>query len=215
MADSGTASLVDVKPSLLTLSGRGSIVWFFALVLLSSSPAIANNEEPAPSNNRHTVSLDYNSWFQELLIQGPSSNYQTQGLLYGLGVNYHYSAYYSRMGWGLETGFIQGYGVAGRSSSTTEYYANRVPLQIFRLGGRIFSRLNAKFDLGATVSFMLGSQVWPRDKGFAVEANIKQAIGILIDSKWMISDRWEMIQGIGTYSGSRSIAWRLGACYAF
>jgi hypothetical protein len=188
------------------------------LVLISFSHSWAGDESsvtPAPTMHRQSVSLDYNSWFQELLIRNSSNSYTTQGLLYGMGINFHYSVTYSKMGWGLETGLIQGFGVAGRSSSTSEYYANRVPLQIFRVGGRIFGRLNSRFDIGATVSYMLGSQVWPHDKGFSVQTNAQQAIGVLVDSRWMITDKWDVIQGIGTYSGSRSIAWRLGACYVF
>lgn len=184
-------------------------------LLLAAVCNVRADDNSSKTLHRSTLSLDYNSWFQQLLIKSSARSYQTQGLLYGLGINYHYSAYYSKMGWGLEAGYIQGFGVAGKSSSTTDYYANRVPLQIFRLGGRIFSRLNSKFDIGATVSYMFGSQVWPVDKGFGVETNIGQAISFLLDSHWMITDKWELIQGFGTLSGSQSIAWRLGACYLF
>ncbi|MBX9766149.1 MAG: hypothetical protein K2X47_02670 [Bdellovibrionales bacterium] len=194
---------------------RHVVIALFSFVLLSATFEVCADEGAPKTVQRSLVSLDYNSWFQELLIKSSSRSYETQGLLYGLGINYHYSVYYSKMGWGLEGGYIQGFGVAGKSSSTTDYYANRVPLQIFRLGGRIFSRLNSKFDLGATVSYMFGAQVWPYDKGFGVETKIGQAISLLVDSHWMITDKWELIQGVGTYSGSRSIAWRLGACYLF
>ncbi len=164
--------------------------------------------------NRQGIILDYNSWFENIRIQG-GTPYETKALLYGIGVSYEYNLLRLTWGWGLGGGLIHGYAVSGDSSDTSSYYAKRVPLEIGRFNGRIFRRVSPRFDLGLLTSVLYTLTNFPASNGLTVEKSGSVMMGAFLDTRWRLDGRWELIQAFGTFNRGPSLAWRLGAIYIF
>lgn len=197
---------------------RRKVILFFLLFGFETQaqnppkPQIAAKKPSTAS--RKSVVVDYNSWFETIRIKGPTT-YETKALLYGLGASYEYALFHSSWGWASSLGIIQGSAVAGDVSETSSYYARRVPLNIFRFGGRLFQRVNPRFDLGVTTSVLFTLTPWPIDRNFSVEASNGLMIGGFVEGRWRLDRQWELLQSFGTYSRGPSLAWRLGASYSF
>ncbi len=183
----------------------------------SAPPATVTLKQPVTtdrSTTRRGLILDYNSWFENIRIQG-GTPFETKALLYGIGLSYEFNLLKVTWGWGLGGGLIHGYAVSGDSSDPTSYYAKRVPLEIGRLNGRIFRRVSPRFDLGFLTSVLYTLTNWPTSNGFTVEKSGSVMMGAFLDTRWRLDGHWELIQALGTYNRGPSLAWRLGSTYSF
>ena len=182
-----------------------------------TTPAMTT-AKPTPksdrSASRNGLVLDYNSWFENIRILG-GTPYETKALLYGIGLSYEYNLLRTSWGWGIGGGIIHGYAVSGDSSDTTSYYAKRVPLEIGRVSGRIFHRVNPRFDIGLLSSLLYTLTNWPESYGLTVEKPGSVMMGAFLDTRWRLDGHWELIQALGTFNRGPSLAWRLGTTYTF
>lgn len=197
------------------------MIRFFLFLACFWSVAWAQEERETTSKAnvktvyRKSVSLDYNSWFESLKVQSGGSTYQTKALLYGAGLSYEYSIYKSDWGWGFLVGIMQGYGIAGSSSDTSSYYAKRVSLNLIRFGGRVFTRVGPRLDIGVAGIVNYRSTPWPIANGWEVKTGTNPLIGAFLDTRWRVNLRWDILQSLGAYNQDSSLAWRVGASYTF
>ncbi len=183
----------------------------------TTTPALTT-VKPAAKNDRSAsrkgLVLDYNSWFENIRVQG-GTPYETKALLYGIGLSYEYNLLRASWGWGIGGGLIHGYAVSGDSSDSTSYYAKRVPLEIGRVSARIFRRVNPRFDMGLLTNVLYTLTNWPESNGLTVEKPGSVMMGAFLDTRWRLDGHWELIQALGTFNRGPSLAWRLGTTYTF
>lgn len=208
---------------ILCLAIFNKILLLISLSLVAST-SYAESPSDAPLISKTEITkrwtkvswaVDYNSWFENILVKNSTSSYETQAMLYGIGVSVELNQYFPTWGWGVSGGILQGFAVVGDSSSSTNYYARRVTLNSLRGTGRLIYRVNPRLDLGLGLAILSKTQSWPTDKGFTVDSNSLLVFGYFLDSRWRVDKNWELLQAIGTYSKSSSAAWRLGASYTY
>lgn len=182
-------------------------------------PVLSSVEKMAASSTTSEkqigISFDYNSWFENIQIQNGGTSHQTAAMMYGVGISYEYSVYQLNWGYGAHAGYVQAYGVSGNSGDPTQYYAYRVPVSVFRGGGRLFYRLSEHFDLGLTLQAQMNKASWPTFNGMTVESDSKLSTAAFLDSRWRLNSKWDLLQSVGFYSKGSSGMWRIGGVYIF
>lgn len=187
---------------------------FFLIAITSSSWAQKSSTSEKSFKPKQAVGLDYNSWFEMLTLSDSAGNKSSTKAIYnGVGVSYDYTSYQSDSGFGYNVGYVQGFGVAGNASETGTYYQKRAPWSAFRGGGRYFSRINRRIDLGIALTALFRQNKWGEDSGFSPEASPNPITGLFIDTRWRLNYKLEVLQAIGTFGKDTGMVWRLGVNY--
>jgi len=180
----------------------------------SSSSRANTSKTSTKSKTKMAVGLDYNSWFEILKLKdssGTSSDMKAQ--YYGIGINYDHTVYEKTWGYGFLGGYAQGYGLAGQSSSSGTYYEKRVPWTAYRVGARIFTRMNTRLDMGLALLTQFRKTSWKTENGFEPSTVANPLSGFFIETRWRLNYKLELVQSFGQYSKDSSMVWRIGMNY--
>lgn len=157
--------------------------------------------------------VDYNSWFESLNFKSSDSTSSTKSQYYGFGLNYDLTFYEKDWGYGFLFGYAQGFAVAGQSGDSSSYYQKRAAWTALLGGGRIFTRVNSRFDLGLNVLTQLRQTGWKSSGGFDPITPTNPLTGFFAEARWRINYRYEIVQSFGQFTKDNSMAWRVGANY--
>lgn len=162
---------------------------------------------------KKTLLMDYHSWFENLNYT-PSGSVQMElkTVNYGFGVAYDISRYLTDWGWGLQGGLGQGFAVGKAGSSS--YLQKRVSWTYLRAAGRVFTRLNKRFDLGLSLMMMSRNISWPQAGG-VVEAGPNPFFSLSVEMRWRLTREWEIVQALGNSTKNAGASLRVGAGYTF
>ena len=173
------------------------------------------NAKSSPLNIpiKKTLVLDYHSWFENLnFLESAGAVSNVVSVLYGFSLNYDITKYYEKWGLGGHLGYGQGYAVGDGETST--YLQKRVPWNYLRFGGRVFSRLNGRTDMGLSLLMMKKSMSWP-ESGGTVQPGPTPAFSLFLEIRWRMTKQWEMIQALGNSTKNAGANLRFGFGYTF
>lgn len=186
---------------------------FWSLNAGAEGPEVRAQSKPRSPNFKHSLFMEYHSWFENLTYR-PNSGGETdvKTLNYGFAVLWDVTQYLKSWGWGMQAGLGQGYGFG--ESDSVGYTANRIPWTYLRAGGRVFIRLNPRLDLGASLVGWSRKASWPEDSGKLLPGP-NPFFSFAADLRWRLSRRWEILQSLGNTSKNSGSSLRFGLGYTF
>ncbi|WP_413290795.1 hypothetical protein [Bdellovibrio sp. HCB337] len=161
------------------------------------------------------ITVDYDSWFEELTVTNTSGGMQSsQALYYGFGLGLEKNWYHGSWGWGLGGGVLGGSAVGGDKSGSLTYFQARVPWYAARFTPRVFYRWTGRTDLGLDISTFYKQSKWNTlNDTVTVTSGSEMITGAFLDLRVRFNPKLEMIQSFGTVYKNESIYWRLGLAY--
>lgn len=177
-----------------------------------SQGAVKN--QPAPKSAwKHTLLMDYHSWFENLTYRNSSNQeYGLEAVYYGFALSWDMTQYHKEWGWGVQGGLGQGYAVGEGEQNT--YREKRVKWTYLRGGGRVFKRLNGRMDLGLALLALNQSLSWPGSSGQVVKGP-NPFISLFLEMRWRFNRQWEMVQAMGNSTKNAGANMRIGFGYTF
>lgn len=173
-------------------------------------------DERPKFKNRKAWTVDYNTWYEMLIIKDKTtSTYgESKSHYFGVGFYYDYTVYEEKFGYAGSIGFITGNAQAG-TINTGEYYERRVSWMGYRAGGRLFVRANNRIDIGPSLIIQYKDTKWPEESNYKVMSQANPQYFMYIDTRWRISYPLELIQSFGAHTRQYALVWRLGINYTF
>jgi hypothetical protein len=161
------------------------------------------------------VSVDYNSWFEKLIVAPVSgAKQESQALYYGYGLNFEKNWYQPTWGWGIGGGLMTGRAIGGDKSGVQTYFEPRVAWYAVRAVPRIFYRWNPQADFGMDLVGMYKQAKWPDASGdLIVKSGSDILAGVFFDVRVRFNLKMEAIQSVGVLYKDESTYWRLGLGY--
>jgi hypothetical protein len=161
------------------------------------------------------VSIDYNSWFEKLVVKPASgAKQESQALFYGYGLNLEKNWYHGTWGWGVGGGLLTGRALGGDPAGTLQYFEPRVAWYAARVAPRIFYRWNSQADFGMDLIGMYKQCKWPDKTGDSIVTSGSDILaGVFFDVRLRFNHRLEAIQSFGFLYKDESTYWRLGLGY--
>lgn len=166
--------------------------------------------------NRKAWTIDYNTWYEMLIIKDKTnSTYgETKSHYFGVGYYYDYTVYEDKFGYAGSLGFIIGNAQAG-TMNTGEYYERRITWMGYRAGGRVFVRVNSRIDIGPALIIQYKNTNWPEETDFKVMSQANPQYFMYVDTRWRLNYPLELIQSFGFHARQYALVWRLGLNYTF
>lgn len=182
---------------------------------IKSNTLAIENDRPR-FKNRKAWTVDYNTWYEMLIIKNKtSSSYsESKSHYFGVGFYYDYTVYEEKFGYAGSLGFIAGNAQAG-TINTGEYYERRISWMGYRAGGRVFVRANNRVDIGPGLIIQYKNTSWPEETNYKVMSQTNPQYFMYIDTRWRVSYPLELIQSFGVHTRQYALVWRLGINYTF
>lgn len=182
----------------------------------TSSTNLTNDLDRPKYKNRKAWTVDYNTWYEMLIIKDKTaSTYsESKSHYFGVGFYYDYTVYEEKYGYAGSLGFIAGNAQAG-TINTGEYYERRISWLGYRAGGRLFVRANNRIDIGPALIIQYKNTNWPEETNYKVMSQANPQYFMYLDTRWRISYPLELIQSFGFHTRQYALVWRLGINYTF
>lgn len=182
----------------------------------SSTTNLTNDLDRPKYKNRKAWTVDYNTWYEMLIIKDKTaSTYsESKSHYFGVGFYYDYTVYEEKYGYAGSLGFIAGNAQAG-TINTGEYYERRISWMGYRAGGRLFVRANNRIDIGPALIIQYKNTNWPEETNFKVMSQANPQYFMYLDTRWRVSYPLELIQSFGFHTRQYALVWRLGVNYTF
>lgn len=191
------------------------VISISALSQEESEVSSTKQDKTAPTRaQRRSIGIEYMSWLENFSLKTLTNQIGFKGMYYGISVHYDHSTFRKNDGWGYLIGGMNGYGIAGSQSS--DYFQNRVRLLALHGGFRYFWRVNSRFDIGPMAHLIYKSIQWPAPSANQeLQVGPNPLLGAWLDSRFRLSQAWQLTQAVGVLQLNASMAWRLGAAYTF
>lgn len=182
----------------------------------TSAANLTNDLDRPKYKNRKAWTVDYNTWYEMLIIKDKTaSTYsESKSHYFGVGFYYDYTVYEEKYGYAGSLGFIAGNAQAG-TINTGEYYERRISWMGYRAGGRLFVRANNRIDIGPALIIQYKNTNWPEETNFKVMSQANPQYFMYLDTRWRVSYPLELIQSFGFHTRQYALVWRLGVNYTF